>query len=613
MHRLSGQKATTQALRAVYIQLITLLMALLPQFGHGAEGPLRTYSAPLSEGVIGVRGETGYDNPSDNIFHVGIGESLCGDEPVWLTYELSGVSSHLMVPVGINDELSLGGYVVGGTSHGWQLQRQRVDARWLKTGDNVFRFTLPEGAGHSYKVRNVSIEVGVSSGSLRGLRYEHLEGGGRTYVQGLVEGEGRGEANVFVGGKLARVQNGAFEAVVSSEEAAEGLDLEVVYANGESYCEFFSSPSGDTGKSNFFNLEKGIERAMSIKEGGSSSRLVLGSAGLEVPSGAMEGLSLLSVTALRERDLAPLDAGMVNVTSSHSGYRFLPHGTQFLEPSAITMGYDMEKLPSGYTVQDIRTYYFDELSHHWVALPRDTALVDQEYVVSRTLHFTDMINAIIKVPESPDASAYTPTSMKGIKAANPAAGLNLMSPPSANNTGAAGTGYGLNIPAGRGGMQPQLGLNYNSGGGNGWLGTGWSLSTPSVGIDTRWGAPRYDNIDETETYSMNGQMLTPVAHRGKLREREGGTVRFYPRVEGGFQKIERHGNGTQDYFWTVTDKSGTKYFYGSSNGKVLDPTKVLMTDGGHVAHWALGRVEDLQGNYISYEYETVEDSGNPGN
>jgi hypothetical protein len=40
-------------------------------------------------------------------------------------------------------------------------------------------------------------------------------------------------------------------------------------------------------------------------------------------------------------------------------------------------------------------------------------------VFSRTTHFTDMINAIIKVPESPEVSAYNSTSIKGIKAPTP--------------------------------------------------------------------------------------------------------------------------------------------------------------------------------------------------
>ena len=42
--------------------------------------------------------------------------------------------------------------------------------------------------------------------------------------------------------------------------------------------------------------------------------------------------------------------------------------------------------------------------------------------------------------------------------------------------------YPLEIPPGRVGMQPQLGVSYSSAGGNGWMGLNWSLSIPSVDI-----------------------------------------------------------------------------------------------------------------------------------
>jgi hypothetical protein len=93
-------------------------------------------------------------------------------------------------------------------------------------------------------------------------------------------------------------------------------------------------------------------------------------------------------------------------------------------------------------------------------------------------------------------------------------------------------------------MQPQLGVSYSSAGGNGWLGLNWSLSIPSVDIHTGWGVPRYDASLETETYTLNGGMLTPVAHRGELQPRTPEKI-FHQRVEGAFQKIIRHGSNPQ--------------------------------------------------------------------
>jgi len=50
----------------------------------------------------------------------------------------------------------------------------------------------------------------------------------------------------------------------------------------------------------------------------------------------------------------------------------------------------------------------------------------------------------------------------------------------------------------------------------------------TVTIDTRWGVPRYDASSETETYTLSGQQLTPLAHRGDLQPRTAEKV-FQPR------------------------------------------------------------------------------------
>ena len=63
--------------------------------------------------------------------------------------------------------------------------------------------------------------------------------------------------------------------------------------------------------------------------------------------------------------------------------------------------------------------------------------------------------------------------------------------------GGAALSYPIELPAGRRAIQPQLSINYSSGGGDGWLGMGWDISAPSIGIDTRWGVPRFDAQNET--------------------------------------------------------------------------------------------------------------------
>ena len=122
--------------------------------------------------------------------------------------------------------------------------------------------------------------------------------------------------------------------------------------------------------------------------------------------------------------------------------------------------YDRTRIPSGFTEDDINTYYFDKNTKHWVALERVRVDKKETCVVSRTTHFTDMINGVIKAPESPQTDGFTPTMMNDIKAADPTAKINLITPPTANNRGSANLQYGFEMPPARNGMAPSLGIQY---------------------------------------------------------------------------------------------------------------------------------------------------------
>ncbi len=99
--------------------------------------------------------------------------------------------------------------------------------------------------------------------------------------------------------------------------------------------------------------------------------------------------------------------------------------------ATVKIKYDRTRIPSGYTEDDIRTYYYDPAEKHWVALERVRVDKKEECVVSKTTHFTDMINGVIQAPESPQTEGFAPTMMNDIKAADPTAKLNVIAPPSA--------------------------------------------------------------------------------------------------------------------------------------------------------------------------------------
>ena len=77
-----------------------------------------------------------------------------------------------------------------------------------------------------------------------------------------------------------------------------------------------------------------------------------------------------SVTSLVGEELPPLPQGMVNMTAATAGYRLLPGGEHFLPYAELRMAYDPERLPKGYTPDDIYTSFYDTATLAWVRLER---------------------------------------------------------------------------------------------------------------------------------------------------------------------------------------------------------------------------------------------------
>ncbi|MFC7615672.1 SpvB/TcaC N-terminal domain-containing protein [Actinokineospora soli] len=208
----------------------------------------------------------------------------------------------------------------------------------------------------------------------------------------------------------------------------------------------------------------------------------------------------------------------------------------------------------------------------------------------------------VEVPEYPEGEQFDPNKIKDLKAGEPGAGITLIDAPTANNQGQARLGYPLEVPPGRAGLQPALSVAYSSGGANGWTGQGWDLTVPVITLDTRWGVPRYHAGLETETYLLDGEQLTPVAHRGELQARTAEKV-FHTRVEGRFQRIVRHGDAPANYWWEITEKDGTRHVY----GRTADAT--LADSRGNIAVWALVETRDTNDNFVRYQHSKVDDGG----
>jgi hypothetical protein len=221
-------------------------------------------------------------------------------------------------------------------------------------------------------------------------------------------------------------------------------------------------------------------------------------------------------------------------------------------------------------------------------------------MVSVTEHFTDFINATIAMPEHPGTQSLNPTSLKDMKLADPAAGIALMAPPTANSRGTANLRYPIDVPPGRHGLQPDVGITYDSDRQNGWLGVGWDLEMSSIQIDTRFGVPKYDG---TETYLLDGEMLAPAPTNPPGAP--SGPTYFQRRSEGRFDWIARSGTVASGFTWLVTTKEGIKYSYGSTSAaRLADPQAANKT-----FRWFLDRVTNPLQNQMAITYQS--DSGPP--
>ena len=335
---------------------------------------------------------------------------------------------------------------------------------------------------------------------------------------------------------------------------------------------------------------------------GEAATLSFAGARLEIPAGAVDKDVRLTVRPLEKAQVARLESGMTNVSPGGQAFRFGPHGMVFKKPVQMMLPYDKDRMSTGFTANDVRTFYYDEDRHVW----EQVGLVAQNdgQMVAVSEHFTDFINATVPMPEHPGTQSINPTSLKDMKLADPGAGISEIEPPKANSRGTANLRVPIEVPPGRHGLQPDLSIGYASDGGNSWLGMGWSLQTSSIQIDTRFGVPTYTGGD---TYTVDGDMLTPTAVPPGAPQ---GTY-FARRVEGRFDWIQRITLPTDSnaFYWLVTDKNGVKYTYGLNDSARL-MIQSSSPNRARTSRWYLEKVQDPFGNEVLYTY--TPDTGSVG-
>lgn len=180
-----------------------------------------------------------------------------------------------------------------------------------------------------------------------------------------------------------------------------------------------------------------------------------------------------------------------------------------------------------------------------------------------------------------------------------------------NEYGQAVYEFPLEFPGGRGGMTPELSLIYNSSGGDGILGPGWSLGGLSV-ISVTHGNGYYDgSADESigldykkDTYTLDGQRLIPITGENsfmEFRTENDGfkRIRRYPSIKTG----SKNSRDEYNYYFKVQTKSGLNYYYGEDQTN----SKLQVNIGSYgtkvTVSYYVNKIEDNFGNAIHFEYE----------
>ena len=307
---------------------------------------------------------------------------------------------------------------------------------------------------------------------------------------------------------------------------------------------------------------------------------------IELPPGAVSAATRISVRRLAA--VEDTGEGLSNVTAGARGYRFEPHGLRFQRAIVLRLPFDRRLLASEVGLSSLYTYFYDEANCRWERLRRLGIDRETATVASETTHFTDMINAALRLPEAPSPIQFDPNSIKSLAAAKPDAEVPMPSGPEPGPFGSNSFSIPLRLPPGRGGAAPELSLRYSSDSQGGWLGRGFDIEVPAVTIDTRFGLPGYAGED---LYSFGGEELERFSSFGP-------STFYRPRVERAFRQIRWVRSGGEDY-WEVSDKDGTVGEYGRGEGWV-GPDR---NDRSRTFAWYLTKRRDAFGNTVVYDYE----------
>lgn len=580
------------------------------------------YTSDLKEGKIGMNKKGDSDLIYDNIFKININENNLVGKEVYLTYDIKGIDKSTLPSRSVNFNKVVGGYVVK-FSNEWQNVEEKIDNSWLKNGLNTIFFTLPEQALYSYSIKNLKISVKEKVSSNHIIELKNLIGykdnDKNIYLNGFIAIPNQFDKTDYTlsaNDKLIKITDNQFEDKLTDVNYKD-IELKLFKNN-------VLIDKVDIKVNQFIKADRNYDLETLDSKINSNTSIAKNYVEYETKKYTIEELRLI--------DIPQFESNFINVTKNKTAYRVNDLKVKDSTAFKLFMEYNSLLIPNGYTEKDVQTFRFDSDYKKWLPVEKDTLIKSSNVIVTLSDKGGDYVNGIIQTPESPQTSSFTPTMMSDIKAADPTSGMTLISPPEVSQKGGANIGYPIKIPSGRNGMQPSVSINYNSDGGNGWLGEGWGVIAPAITLDTKWGVPTFDQTNESEIYMLNGeQLMYPKLKLSKFVYEDWmpnrhilvngnyqtipqarGTIekQFTPRKQGSFAKIERKGQNPTNYYWKVTSTDGTVSWYGGKNN--VESNAVIKNAQNNIVHWSLYRVEDVNGNTINYYYNNQIYSGGTG-
>lgn len=165
-------------------------------------------------------------------------------------------------------------------------------------------------------------------------------------------------------------------------------------------------------------------------------------------------------------------------------------------------------------------------------------------------------------------------------------------PDATNISGAYTYDIPIATPPGRNGIQPNLKISYNNQNDDTQtiFGKGWSLNLPYIERENKDGVTKmYGEYNFLS--SLDGEFSTSSVSTT--------TGKYYPRFDDG--SMHKYIYSTSTNTWTMYDKNGTQYTFGSSTtSRIYDPSNT-----SHIARWMLEKIQDTNGNSMSYAYTVI--------